>query len=149
MRLTPPPRHKYRNTAQQAMVSLLYAAAHLERLVAEACEAHGVTHEQYNVLRILRGAQPDGLPRYEIASRMVYRAPDVTRLLDRLEARSLVERMRSDEDRRVSLTIISRAGLGLLERMESDIVAVHERVAESLTAAERRELARLCDLLVR
>lgn len=130
------------------MVSLLYAAAHLTRHLADACEAHGLTHEQYNVLRILRGAGADGLPRYEIAARMLYRAPDVTRLLDRLETRGLVRRARSDADRRLSLTQVTREGMALLGRMEPDIRAVHDLVAAPLTGADRRELARLCELLV-
>lgn len=134
-------------TTHQAMVSLLMASGRLHRALSETLERHDVTHDQYNVLRILRGAGAEGLPRYEIAARMIYRASDVTRLLDRLESRTLVERKRSAEDRRLSLTCISRRGLALLDALEPEVAAVHERMTRRCTAAERHELARLCDLV--
>jgi DNA-binding MarR family transcriptional regulator len=131
------------------MVGLLVVAGHLQRALTEACERLGVTHDQYNVLRILRGRHPDGYPRYEIAGRLLSRAPDVTRLLDRLERQGLVERVRSAEDRRLSLSRITDPGLKLLDRLDPEILAVHERSAAPLSEAERAELVRLCDTLLR
>ncbi|HEX6534553.1 MAG TPA: MarR family transcriptional regulator [Gemmatimonadaceae bacterium] len=136
------------STAQKAMVSLLLAAGHLRRELNVACARHDITSDQYNVLRILRGAGEGGLPRYEIASRMIERAPDVTRLLDRLEARGLVDRARSSEDRRLSLTRITEAGHALLERLDPEIVAVHEHFARALSHAERLALTRVCNRLL-
>src|SRR5688500_2300934 len=117
----------FESSAQEAVVSLLVAAGHVQRALAEVCARHGITHDQYNVLRILRGAHPRGHPRYEVAERLIDRAPDVTRLLDRLERQGLVERARSDEDRRLSLSRITGEGLELLDRMAPEIDAVHGR----------------------
>lgn len=139
---------KFESDAQEAMVSLLVAAAHVQRALADVCAAHGITHDQYNVLRILRGVHPAGYPRYEIAGRLMDRSPDVTRLLDRLERQALVERSRSPEDRRLSLSLISRKGLTLLARMDPEVREVHEHSAAGLSKKDRTQLVRLCELVV-
>lgn len=139
---------KFESDAQEAMVSLLVAAAHVQRALADVCAAHGITHDQYNVLRILRGVHPAGYPRYEIAERLMDRSPDVTRLLDRLERQALVERSRSPEDRRLSLSLISRKGLTLLARIDPEVREVHEHFAAGLSKKDRRQLVRLCELVV-
>src|SRR5204863_7568328 len=95
----------------------------VRRQIAAVAEPHGITLQQYNVLRILRGAGAEGLPTLEIAGRMIEQAPGVTRLLDRLQAKSLVRRQRSAEDRRQIRCWITPAGLDLLDRLES---AMHE-----------------------
>jgi DNA-binding MarR family transcriptional regulator len=138
----------FQSSAQEAVVALLVAAGRALRELEETCQRHGITHEQYNVLRILRGAHPDGHPRYEIAQRLMDRAPDVTRRLDRLERQGLVVRDHSERDRRLSISRITPGGLELLARMESEILAVHERVAAPLDEADRRQLAALCGQLV-
>src|SRR5437868_14686048 len=99
------------------MVAANYVRVQSERVV----NAHGITLPQYNVLRILRGAHPDGHPRYEIAARMLDRAPDVTRIIDRLSEKGLVARDRGAEDRRHSVTRITRDGLTLLETLDPEI----------------------------
>ena len=96
----------FRSPAEEAGVSVLVAGAHLAHLLEEVCSTQGITHDQYNVLRILRGVYPDGHPRYEIGRRLIERSPDVTRLLDRLERRGLVSRYRAEGDRRLSLARI-------------------------------------------
>lgn len=138
----------FRSTAQEAMVSLLVAAGHIQRALGEVCAEHGITPDQYNILRILRGVHPQGHPRYEIAQRMITRSPDVTRLLDRLQRQGLVERVRSEEDRRLSVSRITPAGLALLKRADPEIDALHERFAGALSARERRELVRMCGSLL-
>ncbi len=149
-----PTRHRLRQSrfdspAHEAMLSLLVAAGHVRELLDRAAAAHGVTPGQYNVLRILRGRHPDGYPRCEIARRLVERAPDLTRMIDRLAARGLVERARSDQDRRHSLARITREGLELLERMEPTLQALHRGFAERLSKRDTLELARLCEKLYR
>lgn len=140
-----PPRAKsVAPPAQEAMVGLLVAAGHLRRALDEVCGARGITHDQYNVLRILRGVHPAGHPRYAVAERLIDRSPDVTRLLDRLEREGFVERYRSDEDRRLSLSRITDEGLDLLETLDPEILAVHERFGAGLDTGELRELGRLC-----
>ncbi|MCC6318114.1 MAG: MarR family transcriptional regulator [Gemmatimonadaceae bacterium] len=99
---------------------------------------------QYNVLRVLRGAGKDGLPCSAIAERLVNRDPDVTRLLDRLEQRRLVERARDSADRRVVLATITRDGLQLLKDLDGPVSAVHR---DQLAHLSRRQLEQLSGLL--
>ena len=134
--------------ADEAVVSLMVAAEHIEQAVVPVWERHGITADQYNVLRILRGVHPGGHPRCEIARRMIHRAPDVTRMLDRLARQRLVTRGRNPDDRRESIATISRAGLALLERIDPDVLAVQQSVTQGLNERELRELVRLCDALV-
>lgn len=139
---------RFRSAAARAFVSVVVAAEHLTAEAGAACAQHGITGEQYNVLRILRGAHPGGHPRREIARRLMRRSPDVTRLLDRLEAQGLVVREQGAEDRRLSMARITRQGLALLGRLDPEMEALMARLTSGLKAAELRELARLCDALV-
>ena len=82
--------------SSEALLSVMRTAALLEHRINEILRPYGITELQYNVLRILRGAGSHGLACQEIAERMINRDPDITRLLDRLEARKLIERARSD-----------------------------------------------------
>ncbi len=134
--------------ADEAVVSLLVAAEHLDQLIAPIWERHGITGDQYNVLRILRGAAPGGHPRHEIARRMIHRAPDVTRMLDRLVREGLVARVRNPDDRRESVATITRAGLARLERIDPDVLVVQTSVTASLRERDLKQLVRLCDALV-
>ena len=98
----------FRSPQQEALLNLSVAAAYLREQSERVVEAFDITLPQYNVLRILRGIHPDGHPRGEIASRMLDRAPDVTRIVDRLSAKKLVERDRNGDDKRQSITRITR-----------------------------------------
>jgi DNA-binding MarR family transcriptional regulator len=139
---------RFHSLAAEAVISLLVAADHFDQAVAPVWEQHGITADQYNVLRILRGVYPDGHPRNEIARRMIHRAPDVTRMLDRLVRQGLVRRQRNPADRRESIATISDAGLALLARIDPDVNATQATVTSSLSERELRELVRLCDALV-
>lgn len=136
---------KFDGSAHEAMLNLLVAAGHVRQLVDDVCAEYGITQAQYNALRILRGAHPDGYPRGEIAVRLLDRAPDVTRLIDRLEQRELVERVRSRADRRLSITRISRAGLDLLRRMDTPIRGIQKTFSTGIPAKDLRELSRICE----
>ena len=92
------------------------AANTLNEIMDRICEEYGITRPQYNVLRILRGVHPEGHARNEIACRMVDRASDITRLVDRLQARGLVKRSRGNHDQRQAVTGITAKGLKLLEQ---------------------------------
>jgi DNA-binding MarR family transcriptional regulator len=96
----------------------------LSRKVAEALKREELSPNQYNVLRILRGA-PEGLPCGEIGSRMITRDPDITRLLDRLEKRSLIFRWRETRDRRIVMARITPAGMELLASLDEPVREVH------------------------
>lgn len=136
---------RFESTVQEALLNLLVAAGCVRERFDRVCAEHGLTNGQFNVLRILRGAYPNGYPRGEIANRMLERAPDVTRLIDRLEQQGFVERVRSDEDRRLSISRITQAGLDLLERMDPEIQAQHEYFGERISLRDRRELSRICE----
>ena len=139
---------RFRSTAAQAFVGLVVAAEHLSQEMGDLCAAHGITGDQYNVLRILRGAHPDGHPRREISARLMRRSPDVTRMLDRLAAQGLVTRAQGDEDRRASVARITPKGVAMLERLDPEAEALMKRLTSALSADELRELARMCDALV-
>jgi DNA-binding MarR family transcriptional regulator len=133
--------------AQEALLSLLVAANTLNDVMDGVCGKYEITRPQYNVLRILRGAQPEGHARCEIARRMLDRAPDVTRLVDRLQARGLVKRKRGNSDQRQAVTCITAKGLKLLETMQPEIESHVDGFVGRLTDADCHELARLCSLL--
>jgi DNA-binding MarR family transcriptional regulator len=139
---------RFNTLADEAVVSLMVAAEHFDQAIAPTWERHGVTGDQYNVLRILRGVHPGGHPRNEIARRMIHRAPDVTRMLDRLVRQGLVARVRNPEDRRESIATITKAGLAALERIDPDVHATQKTLTASLSERDLKQLARLCDALV-
>jgi len=130
---------------REAMLNLLLAADHVRQRFERICAPHGITQPQYNVLRILRGAHPDGHPRCEIIRRLIEHSPDVTRLVDRLERMGLVERTRGAEDRRLSLTRITQGGLDLLTKMEADVAANEAWFASLLPCGESEALSQLCE----
>lgn len=126
-------------------VSLMRTADLIRRAAALVIEPHGITTQQYNVLRILRGAGSEGLPTLEIAARMIEQTPGITRLLDRLEAKRLVRRERCPRDRRQVTCRISEEGLALLAALDRP-VAESERVAlAALTPHQLRQLTTLLD----
>ncbi|MGA7646628.1 MAG: MarR family transcriptional regulator, partial [Terriglobales bacterium] len=106
---------------QEAYLSLLRTADALQSQIEARLKDFGLTGTQYNVLRILRGAGAEGLPCREIGERMITHDPDITRLLNRLEARGLVERRRARHDRRVIHGKITAAGLKLLREMDGPV----------------------------
>lgn len=136
---------RFNHPAQEALINLLIAASYIRELLDSACSQFGITHGQYNVLRILRGANPNGYARNEIAERMVEKAPDVTRLVDRLEEQGLVKRERSDEDRRQSITRITQKGLDLLKQVDAQVKQVHEHFRGKLSIKDCEQLSQLCE----
>jgi DNA-binding MarR family transcriptional regulator len=107
-------------------------------------KSFGLSGPQYNVLRILRGARGEDLSCHEVGNRLLKRVPDVTRLLDRLEARGLIERWRCTDDRRVVRTRITDAGLELLGQIDRPLA---ELIGTQFAAFDDRKLARLDRLL--
>ena len=115
--------------------------------MAAALEPAGLTPQQYNVLRILRGAGSDPLPTLEIGSRMIEQAPGITRLLDRLEAKGLVERERCREDRRRVLCRISASGRKLLTSLDKVIADTDSATVAGLNSKQQRVLINLLDAI--
>jgi DNA-binding MarR family transcriptional regulator len=128
----------------QLFVALLKASDSLASQADQLIKANGLTSAQYNVLRILRGAGPEGLPCNTIAERMISRDPDMTRLLDRMEKRDVISRERQKEDRRVVKARITDEGLKLLKKMDAPIRELHKSQFAHMTSAR---LKTLMDLL--
>ena len=139
---------KYESLGLEAVLAIQVTAAYYEQLMSELLGRYGITIEQYNVLRILRGVHPNGHPRYEISERLIRRAPDVTRLLDRLEREGLIERVRDDNDRRLSITRITKTGLTLLDEIEPERLTQQNEVTTRVSDADLRHLVRICNQLV-
>jgi DNA-binding MarR family transcriptional regulator len=129
---------------QEAYLSLLRTADAVQSSVEARLKAFGLTGTQYNALRILRGAGAEGLPCSEVGERMITRDPDITRLLDRLQKRGLVERARGKSDRRVVHGKITAAGLKLLREMDGP---VEKHGHEMLRHVGQAKLERLIELL--
>jgi DNA-binding MarR family transcriptional regulator len=127
---------------QEVALNLARTADHLQAEFVRLFKARGISHAQYNVLRILRGAAT-ALPCQEIAGRMITHLPDITRLVDRLEATGLVGRCRTEEDRRLVLVRITAAGLDLLAGLDGPVLDLHRRQLAHLSPEELAELNRL------
>ena len=108
----------FESNRHEAVIALLRTADMVRRLISDGFSAHGITPQQYNVLRILRGAGKRGVPTLTIADRMIERTPGVTGLLDRLEAKGWARRRRCDEDRRRVYCEITDDGLELLVMLD-------------------------------
>jgi DNA-binding MarR family transcriptional regulator len=132
--------------SQEAAVALLRTADFIRRHISSVVEERDLTIQQYNVLRILRGAGEKGLPTLEIAERMIEQTPGITRLIDRLEAKRLVTRERCATDRRQVFCRIAAAGLELLADLDTPLREAEE---EALSSIGKRELTQLLDLLER
>jgi DNA-binding MarR family transcriptional regulator len=117
----------------------------LSRSVAALLKAEDLSSTQYNVLRILRGT-PEGLACGEIASRMITRDPDITRLLDRLEKRTLISRCRETKDRRMVMARITPDGLKLLARMDEPVQEMHKSQLGHMGKKQLRALTELLQL---
>ncbi len=126
-------------------ISLQKTADYLGLEAEQLLKPHGLTGTQYNVLRILRGAEPAGLACSGIGERMISHDPDMTRLLDRMEKRGLISRARQTDDRRVIKTRITPAGLILLKSLDQPVRELHKRQFRHIPAARLKTLAELLE----
>lgn len=134
----------FKTLEQEAFLNLVRTTTLLVDGLELALKPFGLTGAQYNVLRILQGAGEGGLCRNEVRDRMVNRMPDMTRLLDRMEANGLVERVRSEEDRRLVATHITAKGQKLLKQADAAVADEHEK---SLAHVARKDLKQLIAVL--
>ena len=135
----------FKSVEEEAILSIARTAALLEHAGAEALKPFKLTITQYNVLRILRGAGDPGLCRNEVGQRLVTKVPDVTRLLDRMEAAGLIVRQRGGEDRRFVATRITEKGLKLLDKIDRELPAIHGRQLGHVGQKRLRELIALLE----
>jgi DNA-binding MarR family transcriptional regulator len=137
----------FASTAEEALLNLLRTTDALQREMHLLIKPWGITSTQYNVLRILRGAHPQGLTCSAIGERMITADPDITRLLARLKVMKLVRQQRDKQDRRVVWNYISADGLKLLEQMDPMIERHPEEFFTLLNENDRAELIRLLELV--
>lgn len=135
----------FQSRRQEAFLAILRSADLLRRSAGALLEPFGVTPQQYNVLRILRGAGPEGLPVLAIGVRLIEQTPGMTRLLQRLEAKGWVERRRNAADRRQVDCRITPAGAGLLARIDPVMEEADRRMLAPLRADQLDALIALLD----
>ena len=126
-------------------MAILSSADRIQRRLGALFEPHGITSQQFNVLRILRGAPPEGLCTLTIAQRMIERAPGITRLIDRLEKKGLVRRVRSVDDRRQVWCRITTVGERLLARLDDAVAAFDGATVRGISAADQARLTALLE----
>lgn len=142
---TAPVRSKRAKAQSDAFLAIIGTSEDLQRGFNELFKAHDLSPAQYNVLRILRGAGPEGLTCGGVSQRLIQHDPDVTRLLDRLEKRALIERHRDQKDRRVVRTAITAGGLDLLAQLDAPVDAVHEQQLGALSESRLTDLIALLE----
>lgn len=136
---------KFANLDQEVSLNIFVTSYFLRSKHEKVLSKYGLTMPQYNVLRILKGASPDGHPRCDIIGRMIEPAPDVTRLIDRLLKDKLVERFNSDADKRLSMTRITEKGLKLLEKVKPEIDSLGSFISSALSNTEKKTLSDLLE----
>ena len=133
----------FRTLQQEAQLNMVRTANILSDAFEQMLKPHGITGTQYNVLRILRGAEPDGLCRNEVSQRLLNRMPDATRLLDRMEEAGLVTRERSTTDRRLVTTRITSKGREIVDSLDDSADEQHEKALGHMTEQQLRTLIKL------
>lgn len=133
------------NLDMRTIVATLRAAAVLQELMRPFFKQFGITHQQFNVLRILRGAGEGGLPSLEIPKRMVQRVPDTTRILRRLESAGMLKRRRCSRDRRVIFVQITEKSLDLLASMDGPLLDIGREICRVFTPEEQQAFNDLLD----
>ena len=136
---------KFRSIEEEAIINVLRTSEHLGSALSEVFKGADLTITQYNVLRILRGAGGEGLSCSEIGDRMITKESDITRLLDRLEARGFVSRERPETNRRTVITRVSDAGLQILEDLDEPVDAANRRLMSQLGKGELKILNELLE----
>jgi DNA-binding MarR family transcriptional regulator len=136
----------FKSSHEEALLNLIRTSATLTDALDLVLKRHGISSTQYNVLRILRGAEPSGLCRNELRDRMLTRMPDMTRLLDRMEEGGLVTRSREGEDRRMVLTRITKQGRKLVDELDGPVSKLHRSKLGHLTDGQLRALSDLLTL---
>lgn len=139
---------KFRSPAHEAILGILVAASQIRTVFNDKVYLGDITAEQYNILRILRGAHPSGHSCGTIASRMVDNSPDITRRIDALVKKGYATREKSSEDRRVVITKITDKGLDLLAQIDPIVDATESVIMKKLSEKECHDLLALCEKIL-
>jgi DNA-binding MarR family transcriptional regulator len=134
----------FQSREEEALLNLGRTWEFLQKHVADLMKEHGLTTTQYNMLRILRGAGPDGVTCSQATERMLSPDPDITRLLDRMETQGLIRRDRTPEDRRIVIARITDRGLELANHIDGPL---HQLLQQCLGRVGRQRLKDLIDTL--
>ncbi len=140
---TPAQKLRFDSREQEAYLALWRTYDRLRLLEDELFAQYDITAQQYNLLRLLKAAHPTSVPTLTLASRLVSRAPDITRMLDRLKDREYIERERSEEDRRAVLVTITDKGIALLDEIAEPLEGCHEKQLGHLSASDLKTLVSL------
>jgi DNA-binding MarR family transcriptional regulator len=136
---------KFRSIEERSILNVLRTAEHLASALSEVFKGAELTLTQYNVLRILRGAGNEALSCSEISERMITKESDITRLLDRLEARGFISRERPESNRRLVLTRLTDTGLAVLAALDSPVDAINRKLIGPLGAKKLESLNELLE----
>lgn len=131
---------RFDSPQQEAFLNLWRTYDCLKALEDELFGQHQISAQQYNALRLLRSRHPDSMPTQSLGRLLISRAPDITRMLDRLERRGLIERVRRSDNRRVVEVFINPAGLKLLNQLAEPVREMHARQLGHLRPAELKKL---------
>jgi DNA-binding MarR family transcriptional regulator len=134
---------KFRNEVQKAGLNILYTAWWLKTAMSKELKEFGLTHEQYNVLRILKGKFPEQMCVKDVACRMIEKNSNVPRIVDRLELKKLVKRSTSSEDKRETVIVLTQAGISILEASTKRI----NTIFDTMVIMDENEAAELNQLL--
>ena len=134
----------FKNEKQKAVVNIMYTAYRVKTNISQALKDYGLTPEQYNVLRILKGKYPDQMCVKDIAQRLIERSSNVPRIIDRLEVKKLVKRSQSGADKRETVMILSQAGINMLEVVNPTLEKINSRMSD-MSEEEVRQLNDLLD----
>ncbi len=133
-------KRRFDSPQQEAFLNLWRTYDRMRLLEEQLFSRYELTPQQYNALRLLRAGQPKAIPTLSIAARLISRAPDITRLLDKLHERKLIERNRPADNRRTVMINITPAGVELLDRLAEDVRECHARQLGHLSASQMRTL---------
>jgi len=128
---------------EELWLNLSRTAAEIGHKIEQTLRPYGLSGTQYNVLRILRGAGPDGLCQYEIKARLVAQVPDVPRILDRMERAGWIQRVRAESDRRMVMTTLSECGLKLVNQLDEPLPEIMSGLFLGLSEADQMMLNEL------
>jgi DNA-binding MarR family transcriptional regulator len=134
----------FKNEKQKAVVNIMYTAYRVKTSISQALKDYGLTPEQYNVLRILKGKYPDQMCVKDIAQRLIERSSNVPRIIDRLEVKKLVKRSQSGADKRETVIILAQAGINMLEAVNPALEKLNAGISD-MSEEEVKQLNNLLD----
>jgi DNA-binding MarR family transcriptional regulator len=131
---------EFKTEGQKVFLSVLVAAAYLKEQFSYVCGKEKISLQQYNILRILKGAYPQGYARCHISERMIEKSPDITRLIDRLLKQGLVRRDKGSDDKRQSITKITDKGIELIQRLDLEVENFEAQLVKKLGTGRCNDL---------